>query len=298
MGVFKNDVGRPSNKTIMIRNIFKVIGVLLIIVGVFIAGYYFKGNKNNKTKDKNKPVIVKNTKKEIVNIDEAKKELDRFVYGNYFNIVETQMNDDYKGYLAISKSKSKKKNYTCKEMFGNDIKSFGDDDGHSWDVVGVHGVCYDGEAIDFYEYETVNKEYEKLFGNNLPKKTIKPDIMTIYAYSELKNGFTQLSCECSDITLSEANKIYEAYKKNNELHIIFSLIPFLPKNEGNGIEAVFGSEKLSYSITNDIEYDEVNNKIKNSNELFEKYKDELPKYEFVLIKKEGSYIYKSFNEIK
>ena len=292
MGVFKNGVGRPSNETIKKRNIFKVIGVLLVIVGVFIAGYYFNGN-NNKTK--NKPVIVKNTKKEIVNIDEAKKELDRFVYGNYFNIVETQMNDDYKGYLAISKSKSKKKSYTCKEMFGNDIKPFGEDDGHSWDV---DGVCYDGEDIDFYEYETVNKKYEKLFGNNLPKKTINPDFMTIYAYSELKSGFTQLSCECGDITPSEANNIYEAYKKNNELHIIFSLIPFLPKNEGNGIEAVFDSKKLSYSITNDIEYDEVNNKIKNSNELFEKYKDELPKYEFVLIKKEGSYIYKSFNEIK
>ncbi len=296
MGVLKNDVGRPSNKTIMIRNILKVIGVLVIIIGVFISGYYLKDNENNKTKDKNKPTIVKDAKKERVNVDEAKKELDRFVYGNYLNIVETQMNDDYKGYLAITKSKPKKKNYTCKEMFGNDIEPYGpEDDIHSWNV---DGLCYDGEAIDFYDYETVNKEYVKLFGDNLPKKRINPDFMTIYAYSEAKNGFTWLSCECGDITPAEVNKIYEAYRENDELHIIFSIIPFMPNNEGDGIEAVFDSKKLSYNITEDIEYDKQNEGIKNSNELFEKYKDELPKYEFVLTKKEGSYIYKSFNEIE
>ena len=292
MGVLKNDVGRPSNKTIMIRRILKGICLIIIIALAVFVGYYLK---NTNTNDKNKISVVKDEKKAKVNIDYAKEELDRFVYGNYLNIVETKMNDDYKGYLAISKSESTKQNYTCKELFGNDIEPYGVNDNHSWNV---DGLCYDGEAIDFYEYETVNKEYIKLFGTNLPKKRINPDFMTIYDYSETKNGFTPLSCECGDITPGEANIIYEAYKENNELHIIFSIMPFLPNEEGDGVEIVLDSKKLSYSITEDVEYDEKNVEIKNANELFEKYKDELPKYEFVLTKKEGSYIYKSFSEIE
>ena len=49
MGVFKNDVGRPSNKTIMIKTVLKVIGLIVIIAIAFGIGYYFndKQNKND-----------------------------------------------------------------------------------------------------------------------------------------------------------------------------------------------------------------------------------------------------------
>ena len=65
-------------------------------------------------------------------------------------------------------------------------------------------------------------------------------------------------------------------------------------------------EELADSITDDIKFDKNTNedelfrkyKITNEDELFEKYKDKLPKYEFVLTKKDGSYIYKSFSEVK
>ena len=45
MGVLKNDVGRPSNKTIMIRNILKIVGVLLIVGVVFALAFFFKGKE-------------------------------------------------------------------------------------------------------------------------------------------------------------------------------------------------------------------------------------------------------------
>ena len=51
MGVLKNDVGRPSNKTIMIRKILKVTLLIILMVIVFIVGYLLKDyqNKNSKT---------------------------------------------------------------------------------------------------------------------------------------------------------------------------------------------------------------------------------------------------------
>lgn len=59
MGVIKNDVGRPSNKTIMIRNIIKIVCLLIVIVLAFFIGYKYKDS--NKVTDNN---INKKTNKE------------------------------------------------------------------------------------------------------------------------------------------------------------------------------------------------------------------------------------------
>lgn len=292
MGVFKNGVGRPSNETIKKRNIFKVICVLLVLIIIGLICYILNDKgiikiNNNKKDSKN---IVK---KEEVSIDDAKKELDRFAIVHYYEIIEANMDDGYKALLAITKSKSQKKNYTCKEMFGDDIETF-NDDGYSWSV--SNGECYDGEAIDFYEYEAVNKEYAKLFGNKIPKKDFT-DQLIHFTYSKIKNGFVDTTLAAGDMPAYEENKIYEAYKENNELHIIFSAIPFFP-DDGGKVNVILDSKELSYSLEDDIKYDVETDEIINADEIFEKYKDKLPKYEFVLEKKEGSYIYKSFSEVK
>ena len=57
MGVFKNDVGRPTNKSIMIRNVLKGMVLILIIGGALLLGYHIKDNEG---KNDN----VKTTKKE------------------------------------------------------------------------------------------------------------------------------------------------------------------------------------------------------------------------------------------
>ena len=59
MGVIKNDVGRPSNKTIMIRNIIKIVCLLIVIALAFFIGYKYKDS--NKVTDNN---INKKTNKE------------------------------------------------------------------------------------------------------------------------------------------------------------------------------------------------------------------------------------------
>ncbi len=66
MGVLKNDVGRPSNKTIIIRRIFKLLG-LLIVIGLAVAvGYFIKDHEeiNNKQEKNDKKKIT--TTKETV----------------------------------------------------------------------------------------------------------------------------------------------------------------------------------------------------------------------------------------
>ena len=298
MGVLKNGVGRPSNETIRKRNILKVVCIVLVLIIIGLIGYILNDKGIINVKKDNKKVAENNTKKETVNVDDAKKELDRFVKFYYYEVIETKMDDGYKADLAISKRKPQQKNYTCKEMFDAGIVK--DDD-----------ECYDdGESIiDFYEYETVNKEYIKLFGDELPKKDITNGLIH-YTYSKTKNAFFYTSENVGDRPPDEINKIYDAYKENNELHIIFSTIPFYEEYNDEGkvdkLVAYINDEELADIITNDIKFDKNTNedelfrkyKITNEDELFEKYKDKLPKYEFVLTKKDGSYIYKSFSEVK
>ena len=47
MGVLKNDVGRPSNKTIRARFILKLIGLILVVGLAFFVGYKLFGNKES-----------------------------------------------------------------------------------------------------------------------------------------------------------------------------------------------------------------------------------------------------------
>ena len=60
MGVFKNDVGRPTNKSIMIRNILKAVILLIIVGGALALGYHLRGNESKKEN-------IKTTKKETSN---------------------------------------------------------------------------------------------------------------------------------------------------------------------------------------------------------------------------------------
>ena len=64
MGVFKNDVGRPSNKTIRTRFILKLIGLILVVGLAFFVGYKLSGEKEEVKENKKQNEVVDNTKKE------------------------------------------------------------------------------------------------------------------------------------------------------------------------------------------------------------------------------------------
>lgn len=77
MGVLKNDVGRPSNKTIMVRRILKGLVLIIVIALAVLVGYYV-GDKNDKSS--NKKTTKKDVEKEVnitTNKQEEIKEFDK-----------------------------------------------------------------------------------------------------------------------------------------------------------------------------------------------------------------------------
>ena len=65
MGVLKNDVGRPSKKTKIIRGVLKLIGVLIIIAAGLGIGYVIGNNQDNKEgKESNNKIEISNEKAE------------------------------------------------------------------------------------------------------------------------------------------------------------------------------------------------------------------------------------------
>lgn len=72
MGVFKNDVGRPTNKSIMIRNVLKGIVLIIVAAGLVCGGYYLndyqKKNDSNNNSNANK-TVKKDPYKKYKNVD-------------------------------------------------------------------------------------------------------------------------------------------------------------------------------------------------------------------------------------
>lgn len=92
MGVLKNNVGRPSNKTIIIRRIFKLLVLLIVIVLAVAVGYLIKDKEEIGTKKD------KNDKKEITtNIENATtKKDDTF---DISQVTTKSIENDYGGFL-------------------------------------------------------------------------------------------------------------------------------------------------------------------------------------------------------
>lgn len=104
MGVLKNDVGRPTNKTIMIRRIFKLLGLLMVIGLAVAAGYFIKDREeathkqdvNDKKKITTRKEKVTTTKSDIFDKSQIttkyigsdgflENAIEVYVYGNKIN---------------------------------------------------------------------------------------------------------------------------------------------------------------------------------------------------------------------
>ena len=96
MGVLKNDVGRPSNKTIMIRRILKVIFLLIILASAVLIGYY-AGNKNEE--NSNKKELNDNLQKEKITTTTKQEKLEYFDKSRITTIEDK--NDDAIKYLYV-----------------------------------------------------------------------------------------------------------------------------------------------------------------------------------------------------
>lgn len=102
MGLFKNDVGRPSNETIKKRNIFKGICVVLVLIIITLVCYIFKddirifNSSNNKVNNNNKNDTISTTK-QVTTIESKsytpKEAFDKFAKDN--NLIVRQNGEGY-----------------------------------------------------------------------------------------------------------------------------------------------------------------------------------------------------------
>ena len=77
MGVFKNEVGRPSNETIKKRNLLKVVCFILVVIILLLAAYIVN-DKLNIVNTKNKTTTTKID--DAVTTDTSEKKYMNFVY--------------------------------------------------------------------------------------------------------------------------------------------------------------------------------------------------------------------------
>ena len=290
MGVFKNDVGRPSNETIKKRNIFKGICVLLVLIIIGMTVYILndKGIINISSKDDKKTVDKKtdkeNKKEEKLSDEEGKKIVEE-VFGNFtlFHTIDSKKlelnSDNIKTLAAIKNVKEGSKKYTCKELFGNNIESLDDSfEKGSWRVENL--LCSDGYQT-LYSYSVVNSQYKKMFGKDVDalKSTIKMDNIFdgAYGYSKTENGYSYLSCECGDSIPPMISGFKNVKKNGNKLTIDYAEI----LSDDNEYFNFDDGTKVKYDYKKDV------------NEQFSKYKDKInKKYTLVFEKQsDGSYIF-------
>lgn len=293
MGVFKNDVGRPSNKTIILRRILKVVVFLVIIIGAGFIGYNLKDN--DKIENNDEVLTEENTDKEneTKKLDIAKAEE---IMNDFFNDeiffdnfdVETFNSDKFKTVYAIMNTTPTKSSYTCKELFGNDLESYNDDDDKFWRVRISNDsglLCEDNVKQDYYAYSDVEKTFAKMFSEGkVVKDFVSIGIDRNYAYSKSKDLYTFLSCECGDVRYSKVYGITGASQNKNNIYINFKIAIFEPSDDENvyiGIDDFGNNVTMSAKDILDNNIDKLTGKYNTYTFTFEKVNNE---YKFVEVK--------------
>ena len=149
MGVSKNDVGRPSNKTIIIRRILKVVLLLIIIALAFLIGYNLKDkNSNNPIKSSGKKIqsddSIKTSKEELQLDDSIVKKL-------YSEIENVSFYEKIDGNIEDLCA------FYCEDMTYNDM-----DDNFKMSLVLNQ---FDLEKTNKIKYEEIKEKYYDIFGN-------------------------------------------------------------------------------------------------------------------------------------
>ena len=304
MGLFKNEVGRPSNETIKKRNIFKGVCfvLVLIIIGLVVLLLNEKGiiniNSNNK-QNNNTSVKVddKIVEKDIsYGEDVLYKMLNEGV--SFYHLNEETFNSDiFKTAIAILKTDKEEVNYNCNELFDDSMigvfpggpSQAPDERAHSIKLSdGESLLCVDGKQV-FYSYENVNNNYKQLFGNkyNANKKDshIYFGFATNYVYSEKKDAYVWLSCECGEGADNILYGVTKAYEKNDKLYVDLAYKEGEHVGDGINFQLNDGSSVI-------MSYDEIQNK-----ETYKKYQDKLDKYTFTFFKEDGIYKFEKVKKV-
>lgn len=301
MGVLKNDVGRPSNKTIKIRRILKGILLIIVMFVIFAGGYLLNDYQNNETnkqtkKDKGEVVKTNNEKTEELNIN-SKDVMDLYIPFSYFTheasdeelyskdkITPDDLSIEYKNRLAFAKYNN--------ELDGKNL--------------------YEGNIkIDEYELEpdylkssTLEKSYKKLFGENtkyIAKSFDSYGIDTLNMTYNKENDVYLADLVAGDYTGYRYGKeLYKAIKVGNKIEL-YEYVVVYNEDWHKGIVGVYSNIEDANNFQNAIKQKQMNYDTGTSDLILDDlsdYKDKASEYKLTFEKDDNNYVFKQIEKIR
>lgn len=282
MGVLKNDVGRPSNKTIIIRRILKVVVLLIIIALAFLIGYNLKDkNSNNPIKSSGKKIqsddSIKTSKEELQLDDSIVKKL-------YSEIENVSFYEKIDGNIEDLCA------FYCEDMTYNDM-----DDNFKMSLVLSQ---FDLEKTNKIKYEEIKEKYYDIFGNyDIASEFYNYNINKL-GNVKLNKGYYQLLGE--DVTvdpiLGTGYTLVSAQKDSSKIEL------FIAQWYNNADELIETDEPIyEYYDTNacgDVKCSAVfkSSDVNDSKNVI-KNKDKFNQYKFTFIKKGKNYYFYSVEKV-
>ena len=294
MGVLKNDVGRPSKKTIKTRRLL----TLLIVVVAFAAGFFIsyvlatkiENPKSNDAKiDKGKKrTIVANRE---VSPEEAQKIMEeRFIYNGFIDDTELVNSNNYKTLVAIIHTKKSNKTYKCKDLFDSLYKvDYANDDQWFMKIKDddYEYMCTDNTEYT-YDYKSVNNKYHDLFYNSKNDNVVKGYIGSFpsyYVYSKTKDVYALVDSG-GHLGIKSIFGIKKAEIKNNELIIDYATL-YGQYEDGEFVAYEEYGNDIHFPADTDL------------SEAFEKYKDQInPTIRLYFKIVNGKYMFDRAEDIK
>lgn len=267
-----------------------IITILSILV-LGLGGYLVYDKALDK--DVKEEVKEESSKQESKNFDlaEAKKLVDKYTLDFLFweNMFQGTMSEDDKIYLAIKYTESTNIDYTCSEAFPGSKFENGS---YVFTQDNSKGTCYDNnEYGEEYTYDSLNKVYKELFGNNkeIPKKMISGVVCSKYAYSEKYDAYINVSGGCGGAYYqSSYYDVFSANETSDTLEIIINYVEFR-FNEYD--KKYYVSQNTNINVSVDDPHDVTDEQIKNlyDRAIKELDEDEIPKYKFTFKKSDTGY---------
>lgn len=278
MGVLKNGVGRPSNEVIRKRNVFKIIGFLIIVVFVFAGGYFFNAKIGN-------TISSKSIKK--LSDEEARALTEDYLISEYTELsqsLDEYMNSDlYKTMIALSNTQ-----------------------GTAYDLCSSYNdkvTCKDGKLI--LNDGSVGQSLSIVIGNYEAKKTIKrmfknykyldnvPVIQSVYPTQkfnlDVSSGYDLVSLYNNQESYREVpynvQKVISATKEGNTIHVDYAFAEIKTDNNEDFYIVGKDNEKIYFDYISTVDESDNNSKI------LDKNINKINHYDIIFKKTDYGYVY-------
>lgn len=308
MSVFKNDVGRPSNKTIMLRKTFKIVGLLIVILLAGFMGYSLKNNNKSDISDKKieeKENNKESEQKEELNVNSSLV-LDLFNNVNRFNDALDVVNDNnylfnyfYKQDKILNEQVSDEVKFSIifDKLYNEKVQSL------------ATATLEEYENFKFY-LKDINNESIKIFGKTIDVKNILDSNNNVnvgvrgntFKYNEDGQYFNLVSGGIGDCqSLNLKTKILSAVKYEDKIEITNKIMYIYSsscdveelkvfKSVGN---SPFDLKEQLDDLTNN-----VNNMLAKDIDI-NNYIEKLDEFKWIFTKNnDGNYIFESVEKVK